>query len=90
MITRQMLRRNYSHPGDSKFITGEQVERAERWPRTTVSKPMAYGARPVRSHAARVITKASLSTDSFIAAARSRKRPGADRSSDHQKDDFEA
>jgi DNA-directed RNA polymerase subunit beta' len=69
VIVRQMLRRvRVTDPGDSKFLLGEQVEKwrfedenqrliAEKL-RPALAEPMLLG-----------ITKASLSTDSFISAA---------------------
>ena len=69
VIVRQMLRRvTISHPGDSKFITGEQVERAELLAENDRVK--ADGKAPAQfDHMLLGITKASLSTDSFISAA---------------------
>jgi DNA-directed RNA polymerase subunit beta' len=69
VIVRQMLRRvQIVDPGETRFITGEQLERAEvleenekaeaENKRTAVYEYMLLG-----------ITKASLSTDSFISAA---------------------
>jgi DNA-directed RNA polymerase subunit beta' len=69
VIVRQMLRRvKVLDPGDSSFITDEQVERyrfqeenervAARGGRPAIAKPILLG-----------ITKASLSTQSFISAA---------------------
>ena len=69
VIVRQMLRRvTITDPGDTRFIKSEQVERAEALTendrmkaedkRPAVFEPMLLG-----------ITKASLSTDSFISAA---------------------
>ncbi|QWT47350.1 DNA-directed RNA polymerase subunit beta' [Azospira inquinata] len=69
VIVRQMLRRcTIVDPGDTKFIKSEQVERAEVLDQNdrmvaegkipAVYEPMLLG-----------ITKASLSTDSFISAA---------------------
>lgn len=69
VIIRQMLRRvNIVEPGDTGFITGEQVERAE----VTLAneKAEAEGKQPARfDNVLLGITKASLSTDSFISAA---------------------
>jgi DNA-directed RNA polymerase subunit beta' len=69
VIVRQMLRRvQIVEPGETRFITGEQLERAEvleenerveaQDKKTAVYEHMLLG-----------ITKASLSTDSFISAA---------------------
>jgi DNA-directed RNA polymerase subunit beta' len=69
VIVRQMLRRvEVDEAGDTAFIPGEQVERAElleqnerveaEGKKPATYKPMLLG-----------ITKASLSTDSFISAA---------------------
>ncbi len=69
VIVRQMLRRvQIVDPGDAPFITGEQVERSEMLDEN--DKARAAGKR----EAAYInlllgITKASLSTDSFISAA---------------------
>jgi DNA-directed RNA polymerase subunit beta' len=69
VIVRQMLRRvRITDPGDSRFLLGEQVERwrfeeendklLKEGKRPAVAEPLLLG-----------ITKASLSTDSFISAA---------------------
>ena len=69
VIVRQMLRRvQIDEAGDTRFIPGEQVERAdvlEENERVTAdgNKPATY------NHMLLGITKASLSTDSFISAA---------------------
>ena len=69
VIVRQMLRRvTIVEPGDSRFITGEQLERAEVLEEnekvgTAGKKPATYEYQLLG------ITKASLSTDSFISAA---------------------
>src|SRR5690606_769321 len=69
VIVRQMLRRvQIVDPGDTSFITGEQVERSEMLDKndeaTAADKvPCTYGNLLLG------ITKASLSTDSFISAA---------------------
>ena len=69
VIVRQMLRRvEIDHPGDAPFIPGEQVERSEMLNENdkaiTASKiPATY------QNILLGITKASLSTDSFISAA---------------------
>ena len=69
VIVRQMLRRvNITNAGDTEFITGEQVERSELLNENdrVVSEdniPATY------ENVLLGITKASLSTDSFISAA---------------------
>ncbi|HEY2628491.1 MAG TPA: DNA-directed RNA polymerase subunit beta', partial [Usitatibacter sp.] len=69
VIVRQMLRRvAIVDPGESRFIVGEQVERAEVLRendriRPDNKKPATY------EYVLLGITKASLSTDSFISAA---------------------
>ncbi|HZW50292.1 MAG TPA: DNA-directed RNA polymerase subunit beta', partial [Rudaea sp.] len=69
VIVRQMLRRVVvSDPGDSKFLQEEQVERAEVLDEN--DKLIAEGKRPAMFIDILLgITKASLSTDSFISAA---------------------
>jgi DNA-directed RNA polymerase subunit beta' len=69
VIVRQMLRRvTIEEAGDSRFITGEQVERAEVLEEN--ERMEAEGRQPATySHNLLGITKASLSTDSFISAA---------------------
>ena len=69
VIVRQMLRRVVvSDPGDSKFLQEEQVERAEVMDEN--DKLIAEGKRGVQFIDILLgITKASLSTDSFISAA---------------------
>ncbi|HWH83930.1 MAG TPA: DNA-directed RNA polymerase subunit beta', partial [Burkholderiaceae bacterium] len=69
VIVRQMLRRvQIVNPGDTTYILGEQVERSELLGRN--DKALAEGKLPA-THADVLlgITKASLSTDSFISAA---------------------
>ncbi len=69
VIVRQMLRRvQITNSGDSKYINGEQVERSELL--DTNDALRAAGKIPA-THADVLlgITKASLSTDSFISAA---------------------
>jgi len=69
VIVRQMLRRvQIVNPGDSDYIAGEQVERSELL--DTNDKLRSEGKIPA-THADVLlgITKASLSTDSFISAA---------------------
>ena len=75
VIVRQMLRRVViTDPGDTKFITGEQVERSEMLDEN--EKALAENKRPATyDNLLLGITKASLSTDSFISAASFRKRP---------------
>ena len=69
VIVRQMLRRiEVDEPGDTPFIQGEQVERAELLEENEKAvkaqkKPAGY------RNILLGITKASLSTDSFISAA---------------------
>jgi DNA-directed RNA polymerase subunit beta' len=69
VIVRQMLRRVViSDPGDTPFIREEQVERAEVFDEN--DKAIAAGKRPaLYENVLLGITKASLSTDSFISAA---------------------
>jgi len=69
VIVRQMLRRvQVTDPGDAPFITGEQVERSELLDEN--DKAIAKGGRPaLYDNVLLGITKASLSTDSFISAA---------------------
>ncbi len=69
VIVRQMLRRvQITNSGDSRYITGEQVERSELF--DTNDRLRGEGKVPA-SYADVLlgITKASLSTDSFISAA---------------------
>ena len=69
VIVRQMLRRvTVVDPGDTRFIQGEQVERADVLGEN--EKMVAEGKEPaVYEYMLLGITKASLSTDSFISAA---------------------
>jgi len=69
VIVRQMLRRvQVTDAGDTRFILGEQVERSEILDEN--DKVMAEGRAPASyEHVLLGITKASLSTDSFISAA---------------------
>jgi DNA-directed RNA polymerase subunit beta' len=69
VIVRQMLRRvQIEDPGETGFIQGEQVERAELLEDN--EKAAKEGKRPATfSYMLLGITKASLSTDSFISAA---------------------
>ena len=69
VIVRQMLRRvQITNPGDTAYIVGEQVERSELL--DTNDRMVAEG-KMTATHADVLlgITKASLSTDSFISAA---------------------
>jgi DNA-directed RNA polymerase subunit beta' len=69
VIVRQMLRRvTITEPGDTRFIKSEQVERAELLAEN--DRVIAEGKLPASfEHMLLGITKASLSTDSFISAA---------------------
>jgi DNA-directed RNA polymerase subunit beta' len=69
VIVRQMLRRiETDDPGDTPFIQGEQVERAELLEEN--EKAEKAGKKPATYRNILLgITKASLSTDSFISAA---------------------
>ena len=69
VIVRQMLRRvKITDPGDTKFIRDEQVERSEMLDEN--DRVTAEGKRPaLYENVLLGITKASLSTDSFISAA---------------------
>jgi DNA-directed RNA polymerase subunit beta' len=69
VIVRQMLRRvEIEEPGDTPFIQGEQVERAEVL--EEIEKATKDGKKPATYRNMLLgITKASLSTDSFISAA---------------------
>ncbi|HMA88728.1 MAG TPA: DNA-directed RNA polymerase subunit beta', partial [Burkholderiales bacterium] len=69
VIVRQMLRRvQIEDPGETAFIQGEQAERAEVLEEN--EKAEKEGKKPaVYSYMLLGITKASLSTDSFISAA---------------------
>ncbi|MFZ9070952.1 MAG: DNA-directed RNA polymerase subunit beta', partial [Burkholderiaceae bacterium] len=69
VIVRQMLRRvQISDPGDTRFIPGEQVERSELLEENDAA--IAEDKRPaLYENLLLGITKASLSTDSFISAA---------------------
>ena len=69
VIVRQMLRKAYiEDPGDSSLLVGQEIARTEM---NHVNRELvAEGRRPVRSKPKLLgITKASLSTDSFISAA---------------------
>jgi len=69
VVVRQMLRRvNVTDPGDTGFIPGEQVERSELLQEN--DRVVAEGKQPASyDNILLGITKASLSTDSFISAA---------------------
>jgi DNA-directed RNA polymerase subunit beta' len=69
VIVRQMLRKvKIKDPGDSDYLIGDQVERQVFNQRN--QEIMARGERPAQAEALlQGITKASLSTDSFISAA---------------------
>jgi DNA-directed RNA polymerase subunit beta' len=69
VIVRQMLRRvQINDVGDTRFITGEQVERADLLAEN--ERVVADGKNPASyDYVLLGITKASLSTDSFISAA---------------------
>ena len=69
VIVRQMLRRvQVDDAGDTRFIQGEQVERADLLKENEIVE--AEGKKPgTFSYVLLGITKASLSTDSFISAA---------------------
>ncbi len=69
VIVRQMLRRvQVSDVGDTRFIMGEQVERADVLEEN--ERVIAEGKKPATfDYMLLGITKASLSTDSFISAA---------------------
>ena len=69
VIVRQMLRRvQISDPGDTSFIMGEQVERSKLYDAN--DRVTAEGKLPAQFENVLLgITKASLSTDSFISAA---------------------
>jgi DNA-directed RNA polymerase subunit beta' len=69
VIVRQMLRRvQITDVGDTRFITGEQVERADLLVEN--ERMVVEGKNPATfDYMLLGITKASLSTDSFISAA---------------------
>ncbi|MBI1965828.1 MAG: DNA-directed RNA polymerase subunit beta' [Betaproteobacteria bacterium] len=69
VIVRQMLRRvQIVEQGDTRFITGEQLERAEVLEEN--ERAVSEGKKPATyEYLLLGITKASLSTDSFISAA---------------------
>ncbi len=69
VIVRQMMRRvKIEDPGDTLFLPGEQVERLQFQEENT--KVKAQGGKPAHAKPLLLgITKASLTTDSFISAA---------------------
>jgi len=69
VIVRQMLQKvRITDPGDTEFLEGEHVDRGEF--RETNQKVIARGGTPARSEPLLLgITKASLTTQSFISAA---------------------
>ncbi|MEO8136920.1 MAG: DNA-directed RNA polymerase subunit beta', partial [Betaproteobacteria bacterium] len=71
VIVRQMLRRvAVQDAGDTRFIVGEQVERSDLLDENDRVKAESHEGRPATyEHMLLGITKASLSTDSFISAA---------------------
>jgi DNA-directed RNA polymerase subunit beta' len=70
VIVRQMLRRvQVQDAGDSRFITGEQVERSDLLDENDKLKNDETKQHATYEHMLLGITKASLSTDSFISAA---------------------
>jgi DNA-directed RNA polymerase subunit beta' len=69
VIVRQMLRRvQISNAGDTDYIVGEQVERSELLEQNDKMNAMAK-LPAIYENVLLGITKASLSTDSFISAA---------------------
>jgi DNA-directed RNA polymerase subunit beta' len=71
VIVRQMLRRvQVTESGDSRFIVGEQVERSDLLDENDKLAKEGEDKQPAQyEHMLLGITKASLSTDSFISAA---------------------
>ncbi|MGE5737326.1 MAG: DNA-directed RNA polymerase subunit beta', partial [Betaproteobacteria bacterium] len=70
VIVRQMLRRvQVQDAGDSRFIVGEQVERSDLLDENDKVKNDETKHPATYEHMLLGITKASLSTDSFISAA---------------------
>jgi len=69
VIIRQMLRRvSITNPGDSPYLTGEQLNRGSVLEEN--DRLIAEGKKPAEyQHILLGITRASLSTDSFISAA---------------------
>jgi DNA-directed RNA polymerase subunit beta' len=70
VIVRQMLRRvQVTDAGDTRFIVGEQAERSDLLDENDKIKPDEGKQAAAYEHMLLGITKASLSTDSFISAA---------------------
>jgi DNA-directed RNA polymerase subunit beta' len=70
VIVRQMLRRvQVQNPGDTRFIQGEQVERSDILDENDKVRSDETKEGASYEHMLLGITKASLSTDSFISAA---------------------
>jgi DNA-directed RNA polymerase subunit beta' len=70
VIVRQMLRRvQITDAGDTAFIPGEQVERSELLDENDKAVAKEGGRPALYENVLLGITKASLSTDSFISAA---------------------
>jgi DNA-directed RNA polymerase subunit beta' len=70
VIVRQMLRRvQVTDPGDTGYITGEQVERSQLFDANDRAVAKEGGRPALYENVLLGITKASLSTDSFISAA---------------------
>ncbi len=69
VITRQMMRKvRIDDPGDSLFLSGSLVDKAEVFAKNREIE--AEGGNPVKwGHALLGITRASLTTDSFLSAA---------------------
>jgi DNA-directed RNA polymerase beta' subunit len=69
IIVRQMMKKvRIEDPGDTMFLTGEQVDRPQFQEENT--KVKAQGGKPAHGKPLLLgITKASLSTDSFVSAA---------------------
>jgi DNA-directed RNA polymerase beta' subunit len=69
IIVRQMMKKvRIEDPGDTMFLTGEQVDRPQFQEENT--KVKAQGGKPAQGKPLLLgITKASLSTDSFVSAA---------------------
>ena len=70
VIVRQMLQKvRIEDPGDTDFLEGEQVDRLAVLRGERAGAAARAGSRPPSSRCCSGITKASLSTDSFISAA---------------------
>ncbi len=69
VIIRQMLRKvEITHPGDTRLLTGDQIERARL--REENERVLAEGGQPASYENVLLgITKASLVTESFVSAA---------------------